>query len=159
MASYLKKLEKNCSRYLQPDEQFEGALFVRPAGSVGRSVAFGAAGVVGAAVSDRMAAKRQDEHGEDAGGGLAAGFPTGDVALGLTARRMLVFKHSQLSGKPKEMLAEYPMDQVAGLAQEKRKVARSFHVRFADGSLVDLDVVKMARPDEFIAAFDRLRGR
>ncbi len=62
MASHPKKLEKHCSEHLQADEQFQGALFARPAGSVARSVAFGTAGVIGAAVSDRAARKRQDGH-------------------------------------------------------------------------------------------------
>lgn len=158
MASYLKKLEKHCSEHLQADEQFQGALFAKPAGSVARSVAFGAAGVIGAAVSDRAARRRQEGHEGATEGGLAAEFPAGDVALGLTHRRMLVFKHSQVSGKPKELLAEYPLDRVVELSQEKRKVARSFRLRFADGSLVDLDVVKTARPDEFIEAFARVKG-
>ncbi len=80
------------------------------------------------------------------------------MALGLTHGRMLVFKHSQVSGKPKESLSEYPLDQVAELSQEKRKVARSFRLCFADGSLVDLDVVKTAEPDEFIEALARVKG-
>ena len=159
MASYLKKLEKNCSQYLDADEQFEGALFARPAGTINKSIAFGAAGVAGAVVSERMGKKRREGHEGATDDGAASGFPAGDVALGLTGRRMLVFKHGQLSGKPKELLAEYPLDRVAGFSQEKRKLARSFHIHFADESLVDLDVVKMAKPDEFIAVFDRLMGR
>jgi hypothetical protein len=159
VASYLKKLAKHCSEHLAADEQFEGALFARPAGTISRSVGFGAAGLAGAVVSERAAKKRREGHEGATDEGSAAAFPAGDVALGLTHRRMLVFKHSQVSGKPKEMLAEYPLDQVAGMSQEKRKLHRSFHLHFVDGSLVDLDVVKMAKPEEFIDAFGRLTGR
>ena len=35
---------------------------------------------------------------------------------------------------------------------------RSLQIRFSDGSLVDLDVVKLAKPDEFVAAFTSVKG-
>ncbi len=59
MASITKKVIKNCSQYLLPGETFEGAVFGRPAGSFGRSVALGVGGLAGAAVSGKAAPKRE----------------------------------------------------------------------------------------------------
>ncbi len=72
--------------------------------------------------------------------------------------RFLVFEFSQMSGKPKELLAESPLSQVSRIVQEQRKLHRSLQIHFSDGSLADLDVVKLAKPDEFAAAFDRIKG-
>lgn len=158
MASITKKVIKNCSRYLHPGETFAGAVFGRPAGSFGRSVAFGVGGVAGAVVSDKVAKKREQEHEGATDAGMAAEFPQGDVVLAVTPQRFLVFRFAQMSGKPKELLAEYPVAQVAEIVQEQRKMHRSFQIHFTDGSLADLDVVKMAKPDQFVEAFNRIKG-
>jgi hypothetical protein len=158
MASIVKKVVRNCGHYLHPGETVEGAVFGRPAGSLGRNVAFGVGGVAGAVVADKVATKRSEEHGGAADAGTASGFPAGDVVLAVTPGRFLVFKFGQMSGKPKELLAEYPLADVAAVGQERRKMHRSLQIRFADGSVKDLDVVKMARPDEFVDAFARVKG-
>jgi len=158
VASITKKVIKNCSQYLHPGETVEGAVFGRPAGSFGRSVAFGVGGLAGAAVSGRATKKRESAHEGATAEGLAADFPPGDVVLAVTPTRFLVFKFAQVSGKPKELLAEYQMGQVTEIVQEKRKMHRSFQIHFSDGSLIDLDVVKMAKPDEFVEAFVRVKG-
>ena len=72
--------------------------------------------------------------------------------------RFLVFKHGAMGGNPKELIAEYPLDQVHELALEKRKMNHSLKVRFADNSVVDFDVVKMAKPAPFVEAFNRIKG-
>ncbi|MCB2223626.1 MAG: hypothetical protein KQH83_05560 [Actinobacteria bacterium] len=158
MPSFVKKVVKHCSGDLHPGETVEGATFGRPAGTFGRSVAFGAAGVVGAVAAAGTTAKREAGHEGATAEGKAAGFPSGDVVLAVTPMRFLVFGFAQMSGKPKELRAEYPLTEVAGVSQEQRKLHRSLQIRFDDGSLVDLDVVKMARPDDFQAAFERLKG-
>lgn len=158
MASITKKVIKNCSQYLHPGETFEGAVFGRPAGSFGRSVAFGVGGLAGAVISDKVAKKRESEHEGATEAGMAGDFPSGDVVLAVTPMRFLVFKFAQMSGKPKELLVEYPLEQVTGITQEARKMHRSLQIRFADDSLVDLDVVKLAKPDEFEAAFNKVKG-
>ena len=156
MASITKKVVKNCSQYLHPGETFEGAVFGRPAGSFGRSVAFGVGGLAGAVVSEKVARKREGEHEGATETGMASDFPSGDVVLAVTPMRFLVFKFAQMSGKPKELLVEYPLEQVSEIRQEARKMHRSLQICFSDGSLADLDVVKLAKPDEFVEAFERL---
>ncbi|MCJ7725919.1 MAG: hypothetical protein MUP76_05965, partial [Acidimicrobiia bacterium] len=56
--------------------------------------------------------KRVQGHEGATDSGMAAGFPQGDVVLAVTPKRFLVFKFAQVSGKPKELLAEYPLEQV-----------------------------------------------
>jgi len=59
VASITRKVVKNCSQYLHPGETFECAVFGRPAGSFGRSVAFGVGGLAGAVASEKVARKRE----------------------------------------------------------------------------------------------------
>jgi hypothetical protein len=159
MPDFTKKVIRHCSDVLQPGESYEGAVYGQPAGSFGRSVAFGVGGVVGSVIADRASRKRAGSlEGADEGG-LASTFPQGkNVVLAVTGSRFLVFAHGAMSGNPKELVVEYPLDQVHEVSQEKRRAHRSLKVRFSDNSVVDLDVAKMAKPDRFVEAFRRVKG-
>jgi len=158
MPDFTKKVIKYCSGDLHPGETVEGAVFGQPAGSFGRNVAFGAAGLAGRVVADKAAKKRKEEHGGATEGGMAASFPPGSVVLAVTPMRFLIFEYGQMGGKPKGLLAEYPLAQIHEITQEKRKMHRSLQIRFSDNSVVDLDVVKMAKPDRFVEAFGKIKG-
>jgi hypothetical protein len=156
LPDFAKKVRKHCAGDLHPGETVEAATFGQPAGSFGRNVAFGVGGVVGSVAADRVARRRREEHEGATESGTAAGFPRADSVLALTPLRLLVFSHRKMSGNPGDLVAEYPLDRIEAITQDKRKMHRSLQIRFADGSLVDLDVVKMAKPDAFVAAFERL---
>jgi hypothetical protein len=155
---FVKKVMKHCSSDLHPGETVEGAVFAQPAGSFGKQVAFGVGGVVGSAVAGKVAKKRAGEHEGADDGGTAASFPAGDVVLAVTANRFLVFGHAKMSGKPKELKAEYSLDQISEITVDKRKMHYSMVVRFSDNSVVDLDAVKMAKPGKFVDALARVKA-
>jgi hypothetical protein len=158
MPDMVKKVQKHCEVYLA-GESVEGAVYAQPAGSFGRTVAFGVAGVAGAAVSGKLAKKREGGLEGAHEGGMAAGFPQGkNVVMAVTPTRVLVFKHGAMGGNPKELIAEYRFDQVHELSLEKRRMHQSMMLRFSDNSVVDFDVVKMAKPEEFVDAFRRVKG-
>ncbi len=56
---------------------------------------------------------------------------------------MLVWSHSQLKGKPKELQAELRRDQIAGVEVEKKKTVYAMVVRFSDNSALDFDMPKV----------------
>jgi len=132
-------------------------VFGRPAGSFGRSVAFGVGGLAGDVASGRAAWKRESAHEGATDEGLAAGSPHGDVVLAVTPTRFLVFRFAQVSGKPKELPAECQLGQVTDIVQEKRRMHRSLQIHFSDGSPTDRALAKMAKPDEFVEALVRVK--
>ena len=82
------------------------------------------------------------------------------VVVGLTARRMLLWSHSQMSGKPKELIAEIPLERVASFSVEKKKATFDTTITFTDGSGILLEAPKIAnKPERFAASFSRLTGR
>jgi hypothetical protein len=158
--NWVKKVNKHCGADLHPGEIVEGATFGQPAGTFGRTVAFGVGGIVGDVVAERVIEKRKERAGRSDEGGIALTFPRGrNVVLAVTPARLLVFGHSAMSGNPKELIAEYPLDRVHEVAVEKKKMHQSMVVRFVDYSAVELDVVKAAKPAGFVEAFDRVKGR
>jgi hypothetical protein len=156
---FVKKVTKHRSADLHPGETVEGAVFAQPPGSVGRQVAFGVGGVAGGAIASKMAGKRAEGHEGADESGMAESFPAGNVVLAVTPNRFLVFGHSKMSGKPTELEAEYSLDQIHEIALDKRKMHFSMVLRFVDDSVVDLDVVKTAKPSDFVDVFTRMKAR
>jgi len=159
MPDFLKKVAKDKSGELRPEEKYLGALYAQPAGSFGRSVGFAAGGLLGGAVAARSQKKREAELGGAQESGIAATFPSGNVVMAVTGQRMLVFGHGAMKGNPTDLLAEYPLADVHRIGLEPRKAHSSMKLTFSDNSVLDFDVVKMAKPDRFIAAFEEAKGR
>jgi hypothetical protein len=159
MADFLKKVVKDKSGELRAGEQYLGALYAQPPGSFGRSVGFAAGGLIGSAVAARAQKKREEELDGTQESGIAASFPEGNVVMAVTGQRLLVFGHGALKGNPTDLRAEYPLGDLHQMALEKRRAHSSLKVTFSDSSVRDLDVVKMAKPDRFVAAFEEAKGR
>jgi hypothetical protein len=153
---FLKKVTKDKSGALGPGEEYVGAMFAQAAGTVTKTVAYGLGGVVGGLAAESVQMRRQGEAGA---AGTASGFPPGNVVMAVTGQRFLVFGHSALKGSPTDLLAEYPLSDVHEITLEKRRAHLSMGVRFSDNSVRDFDVVKMAKPERFIEAFDHAKGR
>jgi hypothetical protein len=77
----------------------------------------GVGGIVGRAMACRQAAKAQVRAGE---GSMARSWLTVNAAVGLTAQRTVLFNDTALGGKPKDLIAELPLDQVASVELEKK---------------------------------------
>jgi hypothetical protein len=159
MVDFAKKIMKSCADDLEAGETVLAGTFVQPPGAIRRQVAFGAiGGVVGAVVGDKLAQKRAGET-PTADEGIVVDIPPGKAVLGITDRRFLVFGHSTMSGKPKGLNASIPLDQVAGITHESGKLTGKLLVSFADGTSIDFDVVKTAKPGPFVEAFHTATGR
>ena len=155
MVDWAKKIHKHSGSELYAGEQVEAGTFVQPTGTLGRQVGFGVGGVVGAVAAEKLA-KKGDDVG--AGGGIADSFPASRSVLGVSTQRLMVFAHGSVSGRSKEMVAHVPLRDVAGIAIEKKKMSFGLTIGFSDGSAIEYEAVKMAKPVEFVETFNRLRG-
>lgn len=150
MANWTKKLTKAAAADLEPGEEVRSALFLQPAGTTTRLVARGLAGVVGAAIASRSGGGGGSDLVTDAG--IAASLPDQPVVVGLTGRRVLVFGHSSLSGKPKGLLLALGLDQLARVDTEPQKATWAVVLHFADGTASVREAPRLGNdPQEFAA--------
>lgn len=102
-----------------------------------------------------MAKRRRAENAVGDANGLASTFPGRNVVLGLTDTRLVVFSHSTLSGKPKELLVEYPLEDLAAIDMHAAKALhKKTRLFFVDGSAVDLEAPKASGIDDFCVALN-----
>lgn len=151
MGGYADKLQKRAGELLNPGEQLISAVRTQP-----RGTNLGAAGgIIGTVASDRQSKKAL----ADATAGSNAGtWPSGNCAVGLTNQRLLLFNYT-FTGKPNELVAEYPLDQVATVELEKKKItANALRFEFTDGSSVEVECAKMEKTQSFVDAFGTHRA-
>ena len=166
MVNFAKKIEKHRDQDLHPGETIQAAVIGQPSGSFGRQMGVQLGGVIGAVAAERRNKKRAEAAADEAAatgapdeGGLAAQVPGGEaIVLGLSVQRLLVFGHSKLSGRPTDLKAAFPIDQVESVSSEKKKLTSSMAVRFSDGSAIDFEIVRPAKPGPFVDAFAALKG-
>lgn len=160
LIDFTKKVAKHCASDLQDGEQLQAAIFAQPAGMISRQIAWGAVGgVVGMAAGEALAKKRRAENPEaDDRRGLAADIPVGKAVLAVTDRRFLVFGHSALSGNPKELKHALPIERVAEMVPNPKKLTVGLLIRFDDDSVLDVDAPKTSNPQALVDAFAALRG-
>lgn len=151
MAGYADKLQKRAGDLLAPGERLISAVRTQPRGTNLGSIG----GIAGAAASGRQAAKATANAGE---GSIAAGWPGGNTAVGLTNQRLLLFNYTAL-GKPKDLVAEFPLDQVSAVELEKKKItANALRFDFADGSGIEVECAKLEKTADFVEAFQAAKA-
>ncbi|MCP3992248.1 MAG: hypothetical protein GY724_24475 [Actinomycetia bacterium] len=155
MPNWAKNINKKCGDQIGGETATAGA-FLHPAGTVAKTAALGAlGGIAGVTVGEKLAKRRRAENEGEEESGLASSFPSQNVVLGLTETRLVVFSHSTLSGKPKELLAEYRLHDVAAIdMHQKKALHKKTRIFFADGSAVDLDAPKASGIDDFCVALN-----
>ena len=152
MGGYADKLQQRAAGVLRSGEQVIAAVRTQPRGStMGTAVG----GLIGEAVAHRQAAKARAE----AGAGLTAQtWPAGNSAVGLTEQRLVIFNYTAL-GKPKDLIAEFPLDQLGSVELEKKKVtANALRFHFTDGSTVEVECAKLEKTGDFVEAFQRVKA-
>ena len=133
----IKKVTKAADKIgLQAGEEVRAACTTNPKGTMKRSVAVGVGGVVGALVAGR------GEGDEAEAGGLADRFPSGQHYLVVTDLRLLACSVAAMSGKPKELVAEWPIDQISDITTDKGKLAIPLTITFADGTSVAVEAAR-----------------
>jgi hypothetical protein len=150
MGGYVDKLRGRAGQLMGPGEEVRAALRTMPRGTV---MGMGVGGVVGAAVAGSQAAKA---HARQSEGTIAARWPMVRSAVGLTERRLLIFDYT-LTGKPKDLVAEFPLDRVASLSVN-RGVTNQVSFGFSDGSAVQVECAKLEKVGNFEKAFQEVKG-
>jgi hypothetical protein len=144
MLNPLNKVRKAVSSDLRPGEEVVAATLVHPAGTMGRNIARGVGGLAGSLAASKAGSKRTEALGGANQAGIAASLPPGkELWLGLTPQRMLVWSHSSFKGKPKELVATFGLDQIAGIEIDTKKTVHAMVMRFSDHSALDFDVPKV----------------
>lgn len=156
MADWMQKISKNVGTDLAADEKLEGGMLVNPAGMLGAMMGKELGGLAGAAIAAKL---KSDEGVATAAAGLASTLPKEPLVLGLSHRRMFVWGHSKLTGKPKGLIRTFDLDEVAGIALTPQKATVGVAVDFADGSAITFEAPKLMNdPDRFAGTFGRLKG-
>ena len=137
-----KKIEKARSGLdMAASETIVAACTTNPKGSMKRSLAVNIGGAVGAAI-----AERGTDAAEPGLPGMADRFVAGQHALVLTGERLFQAKLSAMTGKPKEIVAEWPRQDVVQISVEETKLAYPMTIVFVDGSAVEVEGAKGTDP-------------
>jgi hypothetical protein len=150
MADWTKKISKVAGDDLEPGETVIEGVFLQPSGTTGASVARGVGGLVGSAIASKLKSDTSEALVSDRG--IAATMPAAATVLGLTDRRVLVYGHATLSGKPKELKLSIPRADLASVEVEKQKATYRFVLHFADGSASAYEAPRMSNDPEAFAA-------
>lgn len=159
MGDYTTSLAKAARDVLESGEQLLAGVRGMSAGSTAQIVGgvAGAAlgGAVGMVIADKATAKGRASGKEaEAGAGIAALPP--QLALGLTDRRLLIFKRGGLSGKAKELVGFVPRESIASIEGEdsgSKLKPDQLRVRLVDGSEVTFEIVKNDGFSHLVDAF------
>ena len=150
MGSYADKLRPKASEAMDSSEQLLGAIRVMPRGA---TMSAGIGGAVGAVVADRQAKKGSADQTD---GALASSWPKGRSAVGLTSQRLLIYDYT-FAGKPKDLVAQFGLDQVSSLEVNKGLVNK-VRFGFTDGSAVEVECAKLEKVGDFASAFENVKG-
>lgn len=150
MGGYADKLQGKASEVMEPGERLVSAIRTMPSGT---TMSIGIGGAVGAAVSDRQAKKAQANQTE---GSISANWPAARCAIGLTDRRLLMFDYTMM-GKPKDLIAQFPLDSVASLDLAKG-VTNKINFNFNDGSAAQIECAKLEKVGDFVSAFEKVKS-
>lgn len=161
MIDLIKKFKKKAGHDLEAGEEVLDVRVIQPAGQAMRqAVAAGAFAHYGSGAKllmDRRTAKFSNEQREqlEAAGGMANDFPSAKCFFTLTDRRVLVHSFGVMAGAPKDLLATYPLTDLAAMDAEAGKLIGKLNLYMADGSSVPLNVFKGAGdPAELVQRFN-----
>lgn len=164
MGDYTPKLQKVASQVLEPGEVLHAGVRAMSAGATARIVGGAAGGAAAGAVGAVAAAAIVDgasRAAEEATAAAGLGQLPPQVAVGLTDRRLLVFKRGGVSGAAKGLVATIPRASIVDVdgadSGSKLKPDR-LTVTLADGRAVDFEVVKNDGFQRVVEAFRTLPG-
>ncbi len=140
-----KKIEKSANK-LGITEPVLAACTTNPSGTMKRMLAKELGGVIGAAMTPGGAV--------DPDNGMASDFPNGQHLLALTETRLLVTSMSALSGKPKEIVAQWPHENISAIEVEDARMSHPMTIVFTDGTALQVEGAKGTNPRSIAEAFD-----
>ena len=151
MGGYADKLQKAVGGTLQPGEQVVAAIRTQPRGA---TTGMAVGGLIGAAVAGKQAKKAHEAVGD---GTLASTWPPGRFAVGLTTQRLLAYNYTAM-GKPKDLVGQFPIQQLSSVELDKKAIANAVRFVFTDGSAVELECAKLEKVGDFVSAFQSVKG-
>lgn len=147
--SFTDTFAKSAAGDLQPGESVLAAARGMPVGAVARVAGSAggavAGGAIGAIIGIKMTEKRA---AEGAAQGVAAGvgeLPS-QLSLGLTDRRLLIYRRSPVSGKTTEFFGEIPRSSIRSIDAFEGSNPLKPHrlsVTLTDGATVEFEIVRM----------------
>jgi hypothetical protein len=146
--AYKDKLAKAAGDALRGETIVAGCKAL-PKGKLGkRAIGAGLGGAIGGMIAGGT--------GDDSG---TVSFPTAaNMSLGLTPTRLLIWQNSAMTGGPKEIIGEVPLEAVTAVEGGAKRVVgvKTGTVSFTltDGSVVELEIprVGLSDGDELVAA-------
>jgi hypothetical protein len=153
VANWVERVEKHGAADINVDEQIVAAMPMQIPGTAKRQ-AIG--GVFGAAAV--MAATRRSMPSTVSPGTTAAGFPAPPVVVAVAGRRLLVWKMSEVTARPKELVGILPMKSISSVEIGKGRLAKQVRFVFADGSVYEAETPTAAHPEAFAEAVARIVG-
>jgi hypothetical protein len=163
MGDYTPKLAKVAADVVGPGEALLAGSRAMSKGSTKGIIAGATGAVAGGAVGMAIGASIAKEGVEEgrAQAGAAGIDHAPQIAIGLTDRRLLIWKRGGLSGKPKDLIGEIPLDLVGSIDGEdsgsKLKPDR-LTVHLTDGAEVEFEIVKADGYEKILTEFQRLRS-
>ncbi len=147
-----KKIEKARDDLgLLPGEEVLAACTTNAKGSMKRmAIMGGIGGAVGAGIA--AASDRKKGGGDVEADAMAARYPGSQLFLVVTDRRLLATTVGAMSGKPKELAAEWRRDELSSIEIERGKLAHTITINFADGSAVECESPRGSDPETLAAA-------
>jgi hypothetical protein len=161
MGDYTGKLAKEASGVLADGETLLAGARAMAKGFTKGSLYGGIGGAVGGAIG-AMVGARGAKGAAGSADATAAAFPKDAmIAIGLTDRRLLVWRRSKMTGGVKDLAAEYPIERVASVAPDSTRAivkVPTLVIGFDDGSTVTVEVVRFDGTDGLVSAFERVKS-
>lgn len=122
---------------LEPDESVSIAVGVMPKGAVGGIAAGSVGGAVGVIASSKILRSSEKEI-------EPTGLPSDpQQVIGLTARALLFFSRSRVTGRPKELRSSLPLEEIAAIRHEGARMGDRLHLTLRSGAEVSYTCVKV----------------
>ena len=135
-----KKVEKSAEKLgFLPGETVVAGCTTNPSGTMKKMLSKELGGVIGSALASKGGELPAD-------GGLAERFPSGQHFLVVTNERLLAASVGAMTGKPKEIVAEWARKDVASIVVEDGKMASPMTIAFVDGTAVQVEGAKGTDP-------------
>ena len=132
---------------LSSDEDYLAASRVLPKGSAIGIGITALGGAVSGSVGASMVGDSVEVAAEATGSDAAA-----QMAFGLTARRIIVWKCSSITGKPTEVIGEIALSNIEMVSFEKSLFAGALTIEFTSGKTAEFTMVKADKPHRLAEA-------
>lgn len=164
MADWKKRVTKERSNDLRPDEELVDACFFQGRGTLRSMLKFAVVkevspfsdGIAQQHAASAMQKAFQEGQAENIApeGSLAAQIPDDKGVIAFTTMRLLVFRYKQGTFKTKieDLVLEIPRHELVDWQYQSGKATSLFGLTFGDGSSIAIELPRLNKPDDFARA-------